>query len=72
MCVSSDMSKNIRVIRLEKSFVLFLIFYEVMPKLFFQLILLLLHPNNNSNSTNRWQVWIMGYFMLFVSSLSKR
>ena len=45
MCVSSDMSKNIRVGRFEKSSSFFS--KEVMAKVFFQLlvILLLLHPN---------------------------
>ena len=51
MSVSSDMSKNIRVGRSEKSFFFFL--KEVMTKLFFQPILLLLHLNNSKNSTNR-------------------
>ena len=63
MSVSSDMSKNIRVGRSEKSFFLILIFFkEVMTKLFFQPILLLLHLNNRKNSTNRSEVWIMGVF----------
>ena len=45
MCVSSDMPKNIRVGRSDKSF-FFLVF-------FFHQILFLLHPNNSNNSTNR-------------------
>ena len=55
MFVSSDMSKNIRVGRSEKSFFLFFIFFKklVMTKLFFQPILLPLHLINSKNSTNR-------------------
>ena len=62
MCVSIDMSKNIRVGRSKKNlfffqiFIIIIIFFfckEVMAKLFLQLILFLLHPNNSENSTNR-------------------
>ena len=41
MCVSSDIPKNIRVGKLD------FFFNEVIAKLFFQQILLLLHPNNS-------------------------
>ena len=60
MLVSSDMSKNIRVGRLEKSsFILFIYFiffkrshgHTVFPTNFASLIILL-HPSNSNNSTN--------------------
>ena len=60
MSVSSDMSKNIRAGRSEKSFILLLFFSkEVMTKLFFQPILLLLHLNNSKTVQigNRCGLW---------------
>ena len=73
-CVSSDMSKNIRVGRLKKKFL-----KEVIAKLFSQLNLLLLHPNNSNNSTNtknvgnRYGLWgILCYTGHKTESLSKR
>ena len=61
MSVSSDMSKNIRVGRSEKSFFLFLIFFfkEVLTKLFFQPILLILHLINRKTVQigNRCGFW---------------
>ena len=46
MCVFSDMSKNIRVGRSEKNL---LFFGKGMAKLFFQLSMLTLYPNNSTN-----------------------
>ena len=50
MCVSSDVSKNIRVCRSDL-FLNFLFFKKrLLAKLFFQLVLLHLHANNSNNT----------------------